>query len=201
MLKVNLVFLCMLAICESVAGQQYFPDHTFDERDKVEDFTVSWYSSQLKALKEDSLWQLSQESPKQQVYRFIWLRSFHRPVVVRLDVQPDGSGLLTTKVGSGAGGYGPGKLIVDRRKKMSKEVVDTLLAHVEEEQYWTLPTREKQDPNVVNLDGAQWVLEGVRNGAYKVVDRWSPKDGPIRDLGITMAIGLANMKLLYDEVY
>jgi hypothetical protein len=52
------VFLCLLAICGSAAGQQYFPDHTFDEQDKVKDFTVSWYSRQLKALKEDPLWQL-----------------------------------------------------------------------------------------------------------------------------------------------
>jgi len=108
---------------------------------------------------------------------------------------------LTTKVASGAGGYGPGKLIGNQTKKISKEVVDAFLAHVEEEKYWSLPTRETQDPNVVNLDGAQWVLEGVRNGTYKLVDRWSPKDGPIRDLGITMTNGLADMKLLYDEVY
>ena len=201
MFKPHLVCLCLLVVCGHVVGQQYFPDRTFDERDRVEDSVVSWYSNELKTLKEDSLWQLSKESPKQQVYRFLWLRTFHHPVVVRLAVQPDGSGLLTTKVTSGKGGYDPGKLIVNRTKKISKDVVDAFVAHVEEEQYWSLPTRETHDPNVVNLDGAQWVLEGVRNGTYKVVDRWSPKDGPIRDLGITMTNGLADMKLLYDEVY
>jgi hypothetical protein len=51
------------------------------------------------------------------------------------------------------------------------------------------------------LDGAQWILEGVKNGKYQVTDRWSPEVGPIRNLGIMMLIDLAKLKLLYEEVY
>jgi len=28
---------------------------------------------------------------------------------------------------------------------------------------------------VLGVDGARWVLEGVKNGEYHVVDRWSPE--------------------------
>jgi len=55
--------------------------------------------------------------------------------------------------------------------------------------------------NVVNLDGAQWIVEAIKDGSYKIVDRWSPADGPIRRIGLMMTIDLANMKLLYQDVY
>ena len=37
-----------------------------------------------------------------------------------------------------------------------------------------MKTEETHDKNVYQWDGAQWVLEGTRNGRYHVVDRWSP---------------------------
>jgi len=197
----NVVFILLLCLCSSVVGQQYFPDHIFEQGGKTNGFDVDWYSGQLKALKESSLWQMSKESQTKQVYRFLWLRSFHHPVVVRLDVQANGTGILTTKVADGAGGYPPGRLAENRTKEIRKEVVESFLAHVDEVKYWTLPTRDPLDPNTVNLDGAEWVLEGVRNGTYKIVDRWSPEKGPIRDLGLRMTIDLAGMKLLYQDVY
>ncbi len=49
--------------------------------------------------------------------------------------------------------------------------------------------------------GAQWLAEAVKDGQYKVVDRWSPEKGPIHTLGIVMLIDLAKLKLLYQEVY
>jgi hypothetical protein len=199
--RLNFVFVCLLWMCSSVVGQQYFPDHAFDQQDKRNDFVVNWYSGQLKALKEPSLWKMSKDFQNEQAYRFLWLRSFHHPVVVRLDVQANGTGILTTKVASGAGGYPPGTPAEHRTKQIPKEVVESFLAHVDEVKYWSLPTREHPDPNSVAVDGAEWVLEGVRNGTYKIVDRWSPEKGPIRDLGLTMTIDLAGMKLLYQDVY
>jgi len=68
-------------VCGSLVAQQYFPDRTFDERDKVEDFVVSWYSTELKVLKEDSLWQLRRILPSNRftgsygggVFTILWL--------------------------------------------------------------------------------------------------------------------------------
>jgi hypothetical protein len=189
----------LLLICGSGVAQQYFPDSVFDQQKKANDFVVDWYSQQLRALVEPSLWETSQKT-KDQVYRFLWLRSFHHPVVVRLTVNRDGTGSLVMKVASGQGGYEPGKLIENSTRQISKQQTQWFLDRVEELKYWELPTHEEKN-NVVGVDGAQWIVEGVRNGTYKIVDRWSPEKGPIRSIGLMMTIDLAGMKLLYQEVY
>jgi hypothetical protein len=51
------------------------------------------------------------------------------------------------------------------------------------------------------VDGAQWIIEGARNGTYHIVDRWSPEDGEIRALGLLILNDLAKMKLAAKEVY
>lgn len=119
----------------------------------------------------------------------------------RLDVKPDGSSLLTTKISSGQGGYEPGRLIRNSIRKLSKEQTERFLARIEELQFWSLPTKEAEEPNVINLDGAEWVLEGTKDGDYHLVDRWSPDKGAVHALGIIMLIDLAKLKLLYQEVY
>jgi hypothetical protein len=189
-----------LALGGSSVGQQYFPEAAFGDQKKSNDFIVEWYSQQLKALQEPSLWETS-KSIKGQVYRFLWLRSFNHPVVVRLNVNDDGTGTLVTKVGDGQGGYPPGKLIENRTQDLSKQQTQRFLDEVKELKYWDLPSREETNPEVVNLDGARWVVEAVRRVNYKIVDRWSPEKGPIKTLGLTMTIELAGMKLLYQEVY
>ena len=57
------------------------------------------------------------------------------------------------------------------------------------------------DEKEVHLDGAQWILEGVRNGKYHVVDRWSPEKGdPVRGIGI-LALKLGRFKIHSEEIY
>jgi hypothetical protein len=190
----------LLALCGGSVGQQYFPEAAFEDQKKSNDFIVEWYSQQLKALQEPSLWETSRTA-KGQVFRFLWLRSFHHPVVIRLNVNDDGTGDLVTKVGDGQGGYPPGKLIENRTQRISKQQTQWFLDEVKELKYWGLPTREQENPNIVQLDGARWIVEAVWNGTYKIVDRWSPEKGPIKTLGLSMAIDLAGMKLLYQDVY
>jgi hypothetical protein len=61
-----------------------------------------WYSAQLRALKEPSLFQLASNALSHS-YRFLWLRTFNHPIAIRVDIKPAGTGALTTKVTSGAG--------------------------------------------------------------------------------------------------
>jgi hypothetical protein len=191
--------VCFWLLSGSVSAQRYFPDHAFSTDDSANQFKIDWYSKNLKALEEPSLWELSQES-KQQVYRFLWLRTFHHPVAVRIEFQSDGSASVTVKVTDGAGGYAPGNLVENRANQFSRIRVKWFLDRVDELKYWNLPTEEAKN-GVIDLDGAQWILEATRNGHYKIVDRWSPKDGPIRELGLDLMINLADLPLLYKEVY
>ena len=43
-----------------------------------------------------------------------------------------------------------------------------------------MPSAEERTDGV---DGAQWLVEGIKDGRYHLVDRWSPTDGPVRQSG------------------
>ena len=193
----GLVSLFLLIVATPSIGQTtFFPDGTLSKDSSHADR----YSKHLKALHEPSLWE-SSKTKKTQTYRFLWLRTFDHPIAIRLDVEADGSSLLTTKISSGQGGYEPDRLIQDRSRKLKKEQTDWFLGRLEELQFWSLPTKEADQPNVVNLDGAEWILEATKNGDYHLVERWSPDKGAVHALGIIMLIDLAKLKLLYQEVY
>ncbi len=160
------------------------------------------YSKYLAALKEPSLGELSRQDAAAEVYRFLWLRSFDNPIAVRLvvtrDVTRDG-GRLIAKMTSGQGGFEPGHLVLNRESRLSKEATAWFLAEVKHARFWDVPTR---DDSRAKPDGAQWIVEGVKQGRYHVVDRSSPdpKD-PAHILGIALLINLARFRLLYQEVY
>lgn len=191
-------------------AQDYFPPGVLAENPKVEPIYRKWYACDLRALGEPSLWELS-KTQKAQTYRFLRLRTFHRPISICLDVATDGTASLTTKVTDGRGGYAPGRLVESRTGILSKEQTESFLQKIDALNFWNLESYEKRQARVgpdgqvtfssLGLDGAQWVIEGVREGSYHVVNRWSPSAGAIRALGMTMAFDLAKLKLPEKEVY
>jgi hypothetical protein len=72
----------------------YFPVNTFHDIPRADSFVLNWYSSALYSFKEPVL---SQNFVGHNIYRFLWLRSFHRPVVFTLQ-QNDGQVWLNTKM-------------------------------------------------------------------------------------------------------
>jgi hypothetical protein len=92
------------------------------------------------------------------------------------------------------------ELIKNESKLLSRAEIQSFLEMVEKQKYWNLPTKD-EDPNAMGMDGAQWILEGVRDGNYKIVDRWSPEDGPVRKLCYKMLSDFAKIKLPSQEVY
>jgi hypothetical protein len=209
-LSLSLAISAFLFFAPTKASQaDYFPPGTLDDTEQSSHFKEQWYSDQLRALKEPSLWELSKNQTTQ-TYRFLWLRSFNHPISVRLDIHQDGTSLLTTKATSGQGGYKPGPLAMNKTRSLTKEETTLALNQIKEVGFWGLPTyekpKEKIGPNSektleLAVDGAQWILEGVKDGKYQVTDRCSPEGGPVRTLGIMMLIDLAKLKLLYQEVY
>lgn len=198
-LAVSALISLLFIIVDYANCQSYFPPHTFSDRTDADEFTAKWYTGQLRALHEPSLWELSEKSNSNQVYRFLWLRSFHHPISIRLDIQPDGNGTLTTKICDGAGGYAPGKIIRDQTRILSSPTISEFLSEISARHYWDMPTEEPFN-GTIGVDGAQWILEGVNRNNYKIVDRWSPKNGPIKELCLRM-VNLAGLKLKKDEIY
>ncbi len=157
----------------------YFPSRTFSDKTDLDIFISNWYSKNLTALCEPSLYEARIDN-KITMYRFTWLRTFHHPVVVRIVLESN-SGTIISKVCDGAGGYDPGKLIVDKQIPLSCKDKTKLLKAMEANRFWDIPS---YDLNKNGCDGAQWIVEGVMAGKYHIVDRWSPESGSVRNLGL-----------------
>jgi len=193
------LFILLVNVSPILTQIQYFPDGALASDKQQNDSSATWYSRNLQAMSEPSLWELSKDKAAE-VYRFIYLRSFDPPIVVRLTVQKDGSGILITKIMSGKGGNELGHLATNRTSRLDAQKVSFFLAMVNELSFWEKPNYI-ENPSVIGVDGAQWIMEGIRAGKYHVVDRWSPETNKERALGIIMMIDLAKLKLLYQEVY
>ncbi len=189
-----LTILCLLGTSTS-AQVRYFPNGVLSADRRADEFTLKWYGGQLAALQEPSLWE-SSKTQQTQSYRFLWLRTFHHPVAIRVDVNADGTSQLTTKMTSGAGGYAPGKLIKNATA-LSKEQTEWFLGKIEQYKFWRLaPVQE-----TIGDDGAQWIVEGIKDRAYDVVDRWTPRDGDVRAIGLVFIKDLAKLKIAPAELY
>ena len=105
-------------------------------------------------------------------YRFMWVPTFEHPVFLRVEIEPDGAATLLTHVWSGSGGYEWGKSVKNARKLTPEEQSD-LFGTLADLGFWTLPTRVDRPPNVVVLDGTEWLIEGVKDGKCHVVSRYS----------------------------
>lgn len=160
---------------------------------RVDQFRQKWYGEQLMELGEKRIWR--QVPSDKFTFRFIWLRTFHHPICVRLEHNDDGRTMLYGKELNGAGGYKPGKLIVDSAQEISDEEYKKLRAKIDSLQFYQLPTELKDD---LGADGAQWIFESNDKGRYHVIDRWCAQ-GEIQNLGIAL---LSAAKLLpADHIY
>jgi hypothetical protein len=180
----------------SIAQQTFFPEKGLSDDSWSDRFRAKWYSQELEVLGEPSLLGLAKN--RSESYRFLWLRSFHHPVAIRFDIRTDGIGVLTTKVASGAGGFKPGHLIENVSRPLTRAQTQAFLARLTKVGFWSLPNPVDDQSG---LDGSDWIIEGVKEGNYHVVDRWSPKEGPVRELGLYLAFGLAQLNIPKDEIY
>lgn len=178
------------------AGKPYFPSDAAREPICLEGETASprrldafvraWYGRHLRAAGEGSLAARVRDRATRRdgVLRFTWLRSFDRPIVVRVEGLATRHPRLVAHELSGAGGYDPGG--VARR-------VDRALTGTE-----AAGLRRLARPAIlfatppcagIGADGAQWIVEAVDATGYHIADRWSPQSGAVRDVGLAL-IGL-----------
>jgi hypothetical protein len=189
-----LVVICSLLLAESVRSQSssgelpsastFFPPDVFGTVKQGGDIRAKWFACDLIALGEPSLLLEAQSSKEHHTYRFLWLRTFHHPVSVRLTIYSEGEGSIVTRIASGTGGYDAGKVVQDNTVRVRREDVNNVLEQLQEMGFWSMETEESASGEVASngrsftqlgADGAQWIVEGVENGEYHVVDRWSPE--------------------------
>ena len=170
-------------------------------QEKPQPTNNKYYEEQLQALNETSIGDLRNEGVTQS-YRLLWLRTFHHPVVVRVDVLSNGTGLVCIKETSGKGGYAPGKLIKNDTRKLTAKEIQWFVDRMQESGFWELPSKDKPPENEIVLDAATWIVEGKKGDQYHLVKRDAPKcTDNVRNIGLIMLLDMAKLKLLYDEVY
>lgn len=155
-------------------------------------FVLGWYSEQLSALKEPLIFNQTDKT----IYRFTWLRTFHKPVAIRLE-RTGNSYTLYWKQTSGAGGYDPGELIINSSKQLTKEKWDKFIVLLQSADFWNMPTKSNDD---MGADGSQWIIEGMENAKYHVVDRWTPRKNNFQKCGQYL-IELTELKINGSELY
>ena len=136
-----------------------------------------WYSRRLKAMNELPLTALEKEDES---YRFLWLRTFHKPVVIHV-WRTGYRHFIVVKRLNGRGGYDPGTFDLYWARSLSENDWDAFMMHLEHAEFWLMPT---PNPGMMAMDGAQWIMEGYREGRYHVVDRQSPERSAYADAGL-----------------
>jgi len=134
---------------------------------------IDWYSNTLKIMNEGSL---CTRSSQEESYRFLWLRSFDNPIAIR--VQRVGlHRLVVVKELDLSPEHGLAGSLKTFSFPLSEEEWNLFMRKLELACFWQMPT-----PNELMMcDGAEWIMEGRREGRFHVVDRQSPDEGAYRD--------------------
>jgi len=170
----------------------YFPDGIFSEDDEWDLFSQTWYSRNLERMEEPVLSCATPEAGE--TYRFLWLRTFHNPVAVRI-FEEGNTYRLEAVVLDGAGGYDPGHISRRVSKEPSAAEWQNVMAALEEVLFWQMPVK---NPGVMGFDGAQWIIEACHDGRYHVVDRWGGANGiqAVGEIFLNLA-GLSDIEPVY----
>lgn len=176
----------------------YFPLlGTSRDADVLDTFTNSWYSKMLFGLHEPVLYQSSDTT---EIFRFTWLRTFHKPIAIRVTAK-NGEHILTLKVASGAGGYEVGNLVRDTSFYISNNEWNEFSSRMGAINFWSLSSQD----NSRGKDGSEWILEGRGNEKYHFVTRWTPNTNatPNKDYRSCCyyLIQLSGLKIPDKELY
>jgi hypothetical protein len=155
----------------------YFPVGTFLPDEVREKGLVNWYSRSLQEMVEPSFQSIIAANVES--YRFLWLRSFHPGVAVRVWKCSRGY-CITSKQLDGVDKYIDGKFVpsakmaINNSRSLTVDEWNGCLAILDRSHFWSSPT---VDGRPMANDGADWLLEGAKESQYHVVARQSPTNG------------------------
>lgn len=143
------------------------------------------YAAFLAAAKEPPLYRGEGKAAVdgERVIRFLWLRTFHPPIIIRLDVRKHKQSRLVAKRLTGMGGYDVGKVDIAIDRPLDDGEVDRIKALLVQDDMFTSAPPSCGPPG---MDGAQWMIEGIDEASYHFSRAWSPSDGKVREIGMTL---------------
>lgn len=145
-------------------------------------------------MRQESLLDVTDDS---EIYRFLWLRIFHHPIVVAVKRKGNLATLLTVE-NNGAGGYEPKENVRSTEFQLKEDEYCKFLSLVDKADFWEM-SKEKE---AIGMDGAQWIMEGVKNGRYHLTEEWSPNNGNFREACIyLLQLSGVDVDKLGNELY
>lgn len=161
----------------------------------MDDFQQKWFSAHLAAAQEQPL-PSYRVADGETVVRFLWLPSFDHSVVVRVIGSPANGGRIEAKRLSGAGGYEPGQVADHVDRRLTADEWQRVKSSIDKTQLFQEPA-ETCD---LGLDGSEWVIEAVDQDGYHFLKRWTPRKGPVREVGLLL-LKLTGWHWKADEIY
>jgi hypothetical protein len=155
----------------------YFPDSI-----GLDDFTNTWYSTDLGGLREPMLF--DQETAEDVlICRFTCLTSFFSPYSIRIERQGAAARLYFKMCDNAMEGYPVGwevgDLFVSIEKELTVEEINKLSGFMDQHDFWSMPITD----DYLIEDGSQWIIEIKQGDRYHVINRQSPEEGAIYELG------------------
>jgi len=130
-----------------------------------------------------------------EIYRITWLRAFHLPIVFRFQKQGFNF-LLTTKVLLQRSNEYPDELETNTITSVSFFKWYKFKGKLAEADFWKLNSNDASaQPN----DGSEWMVEGVKEGKYQMIARWSPE--PDLRKACLYLLSISNLKIPKRDIY
>lgn len=195
-----------------------FKVHTdLDGRAYFKPGSESYYTKYLAAMKEPSLYERGPGRPEFE-FRFLWLRSFHDPIAIRIWRTAEGFMIRAIRITQHKD-YSLGATTVDSTRKLSADESRVLGQLLDVPSLLTPLNETELLSGEGGLDGARWIFETCSEKKYQMIQFWCLKDyGPTRyaELGLDRSkirdtqrllkialhlLELGNIKIPDDEIY
>jgi len=173
-----------------------------NDKSPLEKSYKNWYCSPLIAMDEPGA-PLAKPGSFSEVYRFLWYRSFDPAVVVTVKLASRTEGVITAHALANWSGFQTSPLdgnhVPERPAPLDKTGISAIHAVVQSTNFWNLPTEFHVDmgfgrlstpipakDEVVVIDGAIWIIEGLQNNRYHLIGDFGGLGSPVDTVGSTM---------------
>lgn len=186
-MKTILLLLAVSCAATPVLGQNsYFPTKTKAEVEGVTPFEAKWYGESLQRMGEPRLPEVAQQDANAQVYRLTVLPTWGNSIAVRVQRHGELYSLSARRL-DGQAGYDPGKLVESKDIDLSPRDSEILGGLIQNLRFFQLSTED----SVIGFDGDEWILEGVSQGKYHVVQRWCATEYNPKKRGLESFLALS----------
>ena len=159
---------CLILSVSLASGvEPYFPVKSKRGEPGLRAYNAEWCGLVLHRMEEPRLAQMA-TNESAIVYRFTIIPTWGNDISIR--IQSEGNVFrLCGKRLDGRGGFDPGKLVERKEFVLSEQESTEILVCLKSLNFFEMNTEDLPS----GCDGEEWILEGVRDGKYHVVTRWS----------------------------